>query len=201
VVARSGSGGKIVVLGFDPTHETLAQRLVTPLFIANTLRWFVPDLFHSTETRAQAPGWVETDIRVQADADVSIESSENPRLPWSVSQGRLRFFAGRPGVVRVRTPDRQAVYQLRLPGLGRERWDPPAGLLRGVPPPAETRPWSTVEWWPWLALAALACLALEWVLYGRRRFASVAPQTSQGATSRQSSFLDLPAEREETIAR
>ena len=167
VVAREKEGRKTVVYGFDPLESRLANRLVTPLLFANTLRWFSPDLFISRQVLAGSPGLVETPVDAEDESEVAVRSAETSRLPWSLKDGRLRFFMPTPGNVEVRTPFREAGWSLTLPELGTARWEPPEGTLRGVPPPSAAAAGWGFPLWPWLALLAVVCWVIDWAYYGR----------------------------------
>ena len=45
----------------------------------------------------------------------------------------LQFFSGAPGIVRVTAADRELVYSLVLPEVSEAKWEPPAGVRRGIP--------------------------------------------------------------------
>jgi hypothetical protein len=178
IVARAGDGHKRVFFGFDPAATALRHTLAAPLLVANAVRWLAPEVFRSSEILAAAPGLVETETVAEAEESVEVTSPENPNLPWSwTSDRRLRFFAGRPGDVRVRTPSRQWDFSLTLPQVGAAIWEPPQKALRGIPPPRGEVSAGNAALWPWLALAGLGCLLIDWILFGRR------PGQAAGAVS------------------
>ena len=182
VVAREREGRKTVVYGFDPLESRLANRLVTPLLFANTLRWFSPDLFISRQVLAGSPGLVETPVDAEDESEVAVRSAQMSSLPWSLQDGRLRFFMPAPGKVEVTTPFRKAGWSLTLPELGTARWEPPEGTLRGVPPPSVAAAGWGFPLWPWLALLAAACWLIDWTCYGRvsppRSVAAAVPRSA-----------------------
>jgi uncharacterized membrane protein len=57
-------------------------------------------------------------------------------------------------------------YSLALPQLWDGKWEPPAGVRRGIPrlPPVLN---GSRDLWPWLAIAGGLGLLVEWLLYGR----------------------------------
>lgn len=175
IVARSDAGRKEVVFGFHPAEGELQNQLLAPLVFANTIAWMVPEAFRASEVAAQSPGLVELDIGEESEENVSVTSSENADLPWVLRDGRLRFYAGSPGTVTVRTPSLETQLALNLPRRPGGFWEPPQGALRGVPRPVSRVSAATAILWPWLALAGLACLIVEWKLYGRASRAGVAP--------------------------
>ncbi len=179
IVARESEGQKTVVYGFDPLASAAANQLVTPLLLANTLRWFAPNLFLGRDVRAGPPGLVETLVSVEDENLVSVSSAEDSNLPWSLEKNRLRFFMPVPGNVRVRTPFRELSWSLTLPELGSARWEPPESVLRGVPPPSSVGSGLRFPLWPWLALLAVICWLIDWFLYGR-----MSPPHAASASSR-----------------
>jgi len=187
VVARERDGRKTVVYGFDPLESQLANRLVTPLLFANMLRWFAPDLFMSRQVLAGSPGLVETLVDVEDERQVTVRSPETSNLPWSLADGRLRFFMPTPGNVDVKTPFQEAGWSLTLPELGTSRWEPPERTLRGVPPPSAVVVGLGFPLWPWLTLLAVVCWLLDWTCYGR-----VSPPRSVSAGASTGRFESAP---------
>jgi hypothetical protein len=187
IVARDDGGEKTVVYGFDPLAAGVANQLVTPLLLANTLRWFAPNLFLSREVRAGPPGLVETLLSVEDEQEVSVSSAEDPNLPWSIEKNRLRFFMPVPGSVRLRTPFRESSWSLTLPELGSAQWEIPETALRGVPPPSTVVTSLRFPLWPWLALLAVICWLIDWFYYGRMsppRSGSAPQRPTRGFESR-----------------
>ena len=175
IVARTQNGRKQVFFGFQPTEGDLENQLITPLIFANTVSWLSPGVFQSSQVATRAPGLVEVEVRDELEQTISVSSPENPNLPWVVREGRLRFFAGSPGTVRVRTPSLDRQIALDLPQVAAAGWAPPQGTLRGVPPPSVSASPDGVPLWPWLALAALICLVAEWTIFGRATRAGISP--------------------------
>jgi len=168
IVARPGKP-KFVVLGFHPALSALRYELATPLLFANLLRWFAPEIFRRSELSGGSVGAVKLAMEQDAGAsDVKVLADDGSSLPFIVRDRALQFFSGAPGVVRVVAGDREYVYSLTLPELGETKWEPPAGVRRGVPralPPSSV----AQDVWPWLALAGGAGLLAEWFLFGRFR--------------------------------
>ena len=191
IVARLRDGRKEVFFGFQPTEGELESQLITPLLFANTVSWLAPGVFQSSRVATRAPGLVEVEVGDEPAESIAVASAENPNLPWVVRDGRLRFFAGSPGTVRVRTPSLDTRLALDLPQVASAGWTPPEGALRGVPPPSVSASPEGVPLWPWLALAALICLAAEWTLFGRATRAGVAPLSAGGEPSQPSAGLSI----------
>lgn len=169
ILARPGEH-KTLVMGFQPALSKLRYELATPLLFANILRWVAPDSFRLSELRAQAPGTVTLplDPGVTA-ASVKVHLDDGTRVPFTVQDHQMRFYAGARGKVRVQAGDRQADYTLSLPEMWERRWEAPPNVARGVPAGAARDAGSASrDLWQWLALAGSACFLVEWVLFGRR---------------------------------
>ncbi len=191
IVARVEGGRKEVFFGFQPTEGELENQLITPLLFANTVSWLSPDVFQSSQVATRAPGLVEVEVGDEPEQSIAVTSPENPNLPWVLRDGRLRFFAGSPGTVRVRTPSLDTQLALDLPQVAAAGWTPPEGALRGVPPPSVSASPDGVPLWPWLALAALICMVVEWMLFGRATRAGVAPVSVRGGPLQPSGGLSI----------
>ncbi|MGA2724905.1 MAG: VWA domain-containing protein [Bryobacteraceae bacterium] len=168
IVARPGNP-KMAVFGFHPALSGMRYELATPLLFANLLRWVSPEIFRQWEIAGGSAGTVNLQLDPDtAPANVKVISEDGSPVPFTVHEGTLNFFAGRPGGVRVLAGDREYVYSLTLPQLWDSQWEPPAAARRGLPR------WQPVvegsrDLWPWLAIAGGLGLLLEWLLYGRFR--------------------------------
>ncbi len=168
VVIASGSGGfKRVVFGFHPLRSGMASQLAIPLLFANIVSWMCPEPLRYTEVVAVTPGLMElgTDPGVRHD-QIRLVSSRERELPFLLVGGRLRFFAGQPGTVRISMPGGEAVCQINLTEIGDHRWEPPPHTRSGLPPEAVSV--LQGDLWPYLALCGAVGLFVEWVLFGRR---------------------------------
>jgi len=167
ILARS-SPQRMVLLGYHPGSSQSRFDVATPLLFANILRWLKPEAFRSLEVNAGTVGAVN----VPLDADEEVEQLKvtgegGEVLPYTIHDRSLRFFTGSPGTVRVASPRGERIYSLTLPEVGEAEWNPPASVVSGLPSRWSAR--SSRDIWPWLALAGLALLAIEWFLYGRTR--------------------------------
>ncbi|MGH9659402.1 MAG: vWA domain-containing protein [Bryobacteraceae bacterium] len=169
IVARPGKP-KIVVLGFHPSRSAMRYELATPLLFANTLRWTAPDLFRRTEVAAGSAGAVTTPVNADLPrSDLRVVHEDGRPLPFTLRDGRLlQFFSGTRGTVRVVAGDREIVYSLTLPELGEAKWNPPAGVKRGVPGLRETAG-GAADLWPLLACLGGLGLLAEWIVFGSAR--------------------------------
>ena len=181
VVARD-SNPKLLVMGFHPGRGSMKYQLSTPLLIANTLRWMIPDAFRRSEFQAGTVGMVNVPVDKDASpSGVRVMDEANRSLPFTIDGDNLRFFSGAPGTVRVRMGDRESVYSLSLPDVGETPWRVPGNVRKGVPRAinADAAP---RDLWPWLAVLGGIGLLVDWLLYGRSRAfrlrasAAMAPQ-------------------------
>ncbi len=192
VVARE-SNPKALVIGFHPGRGSMKYQLATPLLIANTLRWMIPDAFRRSEFQAGTVGMVNVPVEKDAAAaDIGVVDDANRSLPFTIDGDNLRFFSGAPGTVHVRMGDRESVYSLTLPDVGETTWRVPANVRRGIPR-AVAADAAPRDLWPWLALLGGIGLLVDWLLYGRSRAfrlrasAAMSPQWKRMAQWRKAS--------------
>jgi hypothetical protein len=183
IVLREQGGRRHVFVGFDLLDEKLQGRLSTPLLFANVVRWFAPEVFRGQAVQASAPGLIEWEMPPVREEEVQVVSSVDAHIPWRLVDNRLRLFAGAPGVVTIRTPEQESRLSLTLPEVGNARWEPPEGILRGVPPPAPGALLAGVALWPWFSLLALAILAVDWRYFGRGFTSSAAADEGTAESS------------------
>ena len=167
IVARDGVP-KIVAFGFDPLASNMKYELATPILFANILRWMAPDLFRRVELTARTAGAVEVPLEAGIDpATVRVVTESGRKLPYTVENGTLRFFAGEPGIVRVLAGDREMIYSLTLPPAGDMVWKP-EHVRRGVPKRGVPAP-TPRDAWRLLAAVGGAGILAEWLLFGGGR--------------------------------
>ena len=157
---------KVAVLGFHPARA-LPYELTTPLVFANLLRWLSPDSFRRWEMYATSIGAVSVPLESADTTNLRVVDVDQTELPYSVQGNTLRFFAGRPGTVRVIQGDREQIYSLAIPAVPDQVWSIPGTARRGVPRPRAAGS-SSVDIWYWLAAAAGCILLFEWLRYSPR---------------------------------
>jgi hypothetical protein len=168
IVGRPGKP-KLVVFGFHPALSAMRYELATPLLFANLLRWFAPEIFRRWELSGASVGETKLDLEESATpGSVRVIAEDGSALPFVLRDRALHFFSGTPGVVRVLAGDREYIYSLTLPQLWDTKWEPPAEVRHGIPPP---QPFvsPSAGLWPWLAVAGGIGLLAEWLLFGRFR--------------------------------
>jgi von Willebrand factor type A domain/Aerotolerance regulator N-terminal len=166
IVARPGKP-KTVVIGFHPARSAMRYELATPLLFANTLRWMAPDIFLRRELIGGSVGTINTTLDSEVKpSDIRVTQADGSALPFTLRNRSLHFFSGAPGIVRVTAADRELVYSLVLPEIGEAKWEPPAGVKRGIPA-ARRNPAAAIDLWQALACLGALGLLVDWVFYGR----------------------------------
>ncbi len=172
VLARTSGDRKLVAFGFDLAGESVRGQLAAPLLFANAVSWLDSGAFRSESVEARAPGAVEIAAPNSARKQISVRAGSGASVPWVLTEGSLRFYAGRRGTYRVTTADRDVTLFLSQPQISTLSWNPPEDVARGLPAPSASggEPWLP---WPWLASLAAAILLYDWIRFGRgRRLAS-----------------------------
>jgi hypothetical protein len=179
ILARPGKY-KTAVFGFHPMRTALRYELATPLLFANILKWMAPDIFLRVELQAATVGTVALPLDGDYDpAQIRVVADPSTPIPFTVRDRTLRFFTGRPGMVRIYLGDRELVYSQSLPQIGESRWEPPKSVRTGFAGVGGLEA-AARDIWQWLALAAALLLIAEWAIFGR------------GAQSGQNAGIVLP---------
>jgi hypothetical protein len=171
VARRTGEdgAGRTVVLGFHPMQSSMRNALAAPLLFANIVQWMKPGVFREWELNAGSVGTVSVPIEDGVDSSsIEVTDARGDTLPFTIEDKSVRFYSGRPGIVRVMAGNRELVYSLSLPATSDTTWEPADSVLRGVPR-ASAAGSAPTDLWPWLALAGIMLLIVEWVLFGRFR--------------------------------
>ena len=157
----------MVAFGFDLVGDSVRGRLAAPLLFANAVTWLDAAAFRPETIEARAPGTVAIEAPNSSLEDVVVSTAGGVAVPWLLSEGRVRFYAGQPGTYRVTTADRDVTLHLDQPRVARQTWDP-SDALRGMPPASAATGVPLVAW-PWLAALAGLLLLYDWIRYGRGR--------------------------------
>jgi len=160
------SRGNMVVVGFNPFAGSMRYELAAPLLLANVLRQAAPDVFRDVDVGTQSAGAVSSPIANEVDRkSVEVLTDSGKVLPFNIRDHAVQFFAGEASRVRVIAGNSERVYSLTLPEMWDVKWTPPATARHGIPAWNDTIRRSR-SLWPWLALAGLALLVPEWILFG-----------------------------------
>ena len=168
VLARTDGDRRMVAFGFDLAGESVRGRLAAPLLFANAVSWLDSGAFRSESVEARAPGTVEIEAPNSSPEQIAVRASDGASIPWVLTDGSLRFYAGRRGTYRVSTADRDVTLYLSQPQVATASWAPPDHVSRGLPASRGSggEPWLP---WPWLASLAATILLFDWIRFGRGR--------------------------------
>ncbi len=168
IVARDGKP-KIVVLGFHPALSGMRYALATPLLFANLLRWVSPAIFQRSEISGGSVGTVKVALEQDIpQKDIHVTGEDGRPLPFTMHEKTVQFFSGIPGPVRVQAGNREYMYAMTIPELWDSKWVPPSDAHQGIPHFTPVLD-SSLEIWPWLAVAGALGLLAEWILFGSFR--------------------------------
>jgi hypothetical protein len=174
VVARPESKGhaKLAIIGFDPLSTELRFQVTTPLLAGGLIRWLSPQAFRPADVTADRVGAVTVSLDPGERIDsIHVRDAAGSPIPFTARDHTLQLFTARPGIVKITSEDHNRILSLTLPEIADAKWAPPAEAAEGLPPAMGFLP-SAVDLWKWLAILGAAGLALEWMLYGRRRRAA-----------------------------
>lgn len=177
VLARPSN--RSVVMGFHPGRSDLRFDLVTPLLLANILRWFEPEVFRAFDLHGGSAGAVTATLDNEADPASIKVLGEKDQLPFTVQGKAIRFFAGAPQTVRVISSGREQVHSLSLPEIAGAAWEPPRSAFRGIPGAIERA--VSRDLWQYLAILGAIGLLAEWLIYGRSRTRAAAAPSAPAA--------------------
>ncbi len=167
ILARSQPGKRFVAFGFDLADESVRGRLAAPLLFANAVNWLAPDAFRPETVEARPPGAIAIEAPHADRSQVAVRTAAGESVPWLLSDGAVRFYAGERDTYKVTTAERRITLFLNQPELGEAAWEPPATVARGLPRArAAGDPWAP---WPWLAALAALILLADWIRFGRGR--------------------------------
>ncbi|MCB9451265.1 MAG: VWA domain-containing protein [Anaerolineaceae bacterium] len=175
LVAGEVDGRQVAILTFDLHESDLPLQITWPVLMANLLDWFtprsaisVPDGLSVGELLAITPPFDATGVRVTL-PDGSV-------YPMEIDRDVLVFGeTDQPGLYRVDilqgdTVLQAASFAVNLFALGESDITPRSEIhLSGATITATGREESGQrEVWPWVALAALLVLLVEWYVYHQR---------------------------------
>jgi hypothetical protein len=166
--------GRLAVLAFDLHQSDLPLRVAFPILIANLTRWLLPQ--GGLGDAAAHPG-VPITIRPAAEAErIAVSAPDGEEYTLAVGE-MLPVFADTDqlGTYRIDQIDgqdsviRSDILAVNLFNADESDIAPRTTIVVGeaeLGTAAETEE-GRREFWPWLATAALAMLAIEWWVYHR----------------------------------
>lgn len=169
-VGKNGAA-RAAVFGFDLHQSDLPLRPAFPILIQNMLNWLIPA---GTVRESQITAGAVVDLAVRPQAEqVWLIKPDGARVPLAPPfPVRKVTDTGRPGLYKVEQitgKDRQADYLAVNFYAPRESEVKPLERLQlgSLDIKAQKALNVNRELWPWLVLAALAGLSLEWWVYLR----------------------------------
>ncbi len=175
VLAGTRSGGRVVQLAFDPLESDLPMRVAWPLLVLDTVGWLTEDVAGGGEasaTRAGAP-YVR---RLPEGVTSAVVRGPAGRASVEAADGTLRFAdTDRVGIYEVDAGALKVSFAANLLAEGESRIRPRATLGLRTEEGAEVVEaglgGGRRELWRPLLLVGLLVLAVEWLLWNRRRVA------------------------------
>ena len=174
IMAGEDAGRRVMVIGFDPYDSDWPLRISYPVFLANAVRWLlgagegsVDAVQHRTGDTVRFEGLALGEggkVRITGPDDEAwaVEPNEdgsayfNQTLRTGLYQVRIGEAAAQAFAVNLLSPEESAIKPAAALTAGERQ-------IAAQPLERQNR-----EVWPWLVLAGLAILTLEWHLYGRR---------------------------------
>jgi hypothetical protein len=171
IAALKQGARKVLAFGFGLNGTDLVLRVAFPLILANALDWLAGDDADLVTTYATGHRFrVPIDATVGAtEARVLAPDGHRSRAP--LADGRATFYAASVGIHRIEAPGATVELAANLANPAESSIRPARALRLGgrelAPPPAfAASPRRAI--WPYLVLAAVALLLLEWLTYNRR---------------------------------
>jgi Ca-activated chloride channel homolog len=177
VLAGERQGARVVQLAFDPLKTDLPLRVAWPVLLLNTVGWLTAaeSTGQDQVVRAGQP-WT---LRVPEDLDpdsLVIEAPDGTRPKAQVAGRLLRVQDTTTlGVYRVRAGEQRARFAVALLSPGESDLTPAQALdlgeaaRAGQVAQAAATPGGPRELWRYLLLFGLVVLAVEWLVWTRRK--------------------------------
>ena len=160
-----------VVVAFDLFESDWPLRVSFPIFIANAVNWLTGARFSEQAFSHTAGSTIPFAPRA-GEKEVVIQTPSGQKKTLDFSEGRTVFFAQTDeiGFYRAKTGDEERLFAVNLLSPAESNIAPKGELvLRDQEVRGDTQVLkSNREVWAWFALAALAVLLLEWLIYCRR---------------------------------
>lgn len=169
IVTGTRNGHRFVALLFDVRRSDLPLRVAWPLFLLNSIDWFVQEDAGYLSSYETGETWSVPVPAGARSATLVTPSGDERGVP--IVEGRAICTGQRAGFYTLRTNDREDVFAANL-GPSREAVLQPAEHLEIAGQRAETttigRAGVRTEIWMLLVLAVLGVVMVEWFTYHRR---------------------------------
>ena len=175
LLAGQTTGRQVAVLTFDVHDSTLPLQITWPVLMSNLLEWFTPRAAFSAPNGLTIGQSLPIRPPPEATA-VRVTLPDGTQRNLTVGRETLVFAdTQNPGIYTVDILKDEAVIQsapfaVNLFSPNESDITPQASITLGknVIAPAAREEVGHREFWPWVALAALLILLIEWYVYQRR---------------------------------
>ncbi len=172
VLADERERRRLLWLGFDPLHSTWPLRISFPIFIANAVDWLNPASLTTARLLVRAGDPLRLPLTEPVpEVRVRLPDAAERTLPVDAGAREVVFGdTARRGVYRLAAGTNEVAFAVNLLDAAETDTTPRAEVRFGRYARAEAatvRP-ANLEWWRWLAAAALAVLLFEWWFYHKR---------------------------------
>ncbi|MBT6272561.1 MAG: VWA domain-containing protein, partial [Chromatiales bacterium] len=162
---------QVVWLGFDPGQSNLPLKAAYPLFVSNVVEWLapIPSTLAPTQIMAGESYLARVSTHLQS-VVVQKPSGVTLEVPAKNGDATIRTTS-RSGIYSVSANGEKAYFAVNQTNAGESRLTPRAVMRSSAaeaPLLAEESQRGT-PLWPYLVLAALAVLIVEWLAFGARR--------------------------------
>ncbi len=176
IIAGETGGRRVVMVAFDLHKSDLPLQVAFPIFVANAVEWLSPPasvdappqlapgepvsirpLPEADQVMVTLPGEGGQQVALQPSGSISFAQTDQPGV-YTVQQMAKGKTLGQPERFAVNLFSRQESDITPRPDLA---------FSGTEAAPAQAGPKRPMEIWPWVVLAALALLTVEWWYYHR----------------------------------
>ena len=163
---------RIVWAGFDSLQSTWPLSVSFPIFIANAVEWLDPARVNASQLNVQA-GQPFRFLLGEKTSEAQIRFPDGSTRSWPLNAGKGELIFGdtlRQGVYRLKAGTNNLSFAVNLLDAAESNILPREELKLGkyVSAASATLRRANLEYWRWLAAAALAVMLFEWWYYHRR---------------------------------
>ncbi len=170
LVTGTQFGQRFVALGFNPRDSDFVLRVGWPLFVLNTVNYFVEEDASYISSFRTGEVW-----HVPAPSNIDVATLVEPggkRRPVPVKEGRAFYLGEQAGFYQLLAPETPPLrFAANLSDISESHIEPAAQLEVGTTKAGavgEFRVGVRRELWLYLLLAVIGVSILEWVTYHRR---------------------------------
>ena len=172
LLAGRRNGQPFVALGFDPRNSDLVLRVAWPLFVLNTINYFVEEDTGYISSFRTGEVW---QIPVHAPGDLGwVTEPDGGRHRVAIKEGRAAYAGMHAGFYELSIEGSEAAperFAANLADLDESQIAPQKTLNLGVLEAGEARGFEARarhQIWGYLVIAVIVLSAIEWLSYHRR---------------------------------